>query len=137
MTSCSTTKLSDNLTSTQDTSKKFVKLATPRKKRPEFRECEKGETRIKKTVDFLQQPIPKEDSTHTFGKYMAKKLNQFNATKKAILIHKINQLIYDVEMEELSAKTAVSHCGPALSSSSLSSSTPSISSAPGFFNCTN
>lgn len=108
MTSCSATDLSDNVTNTQEkapkTAKTFVKPTTPKRKRSTFRECEKEDPRIQKAFDFLQQPMPQEDLTQTFGKYVAQKLNQFDATKKAILIHKINQLIFDAEMEKLSAK---------------------------------
>lgn len=96
MTSCSATDLSDNVTNIQEEAPKmaktFVKPTTPRRKRSKFRECEKEDPRIQRAFDFLQQPMPQENSTHTFGKYMAQKLNQFDATKKAILIHKINQL---------------------------------------------
>lgn len=81
----------------------FVKLITPRRKRLKIRECEKEDPRIQKAFDFLQQARPKEDSTHTFGKYVAEKLNQFDAKNKAILIYKINQLIFDAEMEKLSS----------------------------------
>lgn len=91
VTSCSTTDLSDNVTNTQEetpkTAKTFVKPTTPMRKRSKFRECEKEDPRIQKAFDFLQQPMPQEDSTQTFGKYVAQKLNQFDATKKAILIH--------------------------------------------------
>lgn len=84
----------------------------------------------------MQQLTPKEDSTHTFGKYVAQKLNQFDATKKAILIYKINQLIFDAEMEKLSAKTEVCNFESGLSSSSLSSSTSSTPTTFEFLNST-
>lgn len=80
--------------------------------------------------------MPKEDSTDTFGKYVAQKLNQFDATKKAILIHKINQLIFDAEMEKLNTETKVHHCEIGLSSSSLPSSTSSTPTSFEFLNST-
>lgn len=58
-----------------------------------------------------------------FGKYVAQKLNQFDATKKKILIHTINQLIFYAEMEKLSTETEVYHCEPGLLSSSISTPT--------------
>lgn len=119
MTSCSTTELSNSLKITQEEApKKFFKLATHRRKRSNLSENEKVAPRVQKGFDFSQQQMPKEDSTHTFGKYVAQKLNQFDATNKAILIHKINQLIFDAEMEKLSAETAVSYCETSLLPSS-------------------
>lgn len=105
-TSCCTTKLSDNVSKTREKSpKQFVKPTTSKRKKLKITEGEKEDPQIQKDFDFMQQVMPKEDSTHTFGKYVAEKLNQFDATRKAILIYKINQLIFDAEMEKLSAET--------------------------------
>ncbi|KAJ8926568.1 hypothetical protein NQ314_021050, partial [Rhamnusium bicolor] len=72
--------------------------STPRRKRAKI--TEKEDPRIEKAFQFLQQPIPQEDSSTLFAKYLADRLDKFNPQTKAILIHKINQLIFEAEMEK-------------------------------------
>lgn len=64
-----------------------------------------------------------------------KNLNQFNVTKKAILM-KINKLIFDTKIESQSAETEMYHCESGVSSSSLSSFTSSTLKSFEFLNST-
>lgn len=60
-----------------------------------------------------------------------KNLNQFNVTKKAILM-KINKLIFDTKIEIQNAETEMYHCESGVSSSSLSSFTSSTPTPKSF-----
>ncbi|XP_074035036.1 uncharacterized protein [Leptinotarsa decemlineata] len=91
------TQVTDN-TQEASTSKSFVKPSTPKRKRAKT--TEKEDPRIEKAFQFLQQPIPPDESSLIFAKYVADRLNTFDHRTKAILVHKINQLIFDAEMEK-------------------------------------
>lgn len=66
VTSCSTTEIFNN----KKTPNKFLK-PIPSRKISKFRESEKDDLQIQKDFNFLQQLMPKEDSTHIFGKYVS------------------------------------------------------------------
>lgn len=72
--------------------------------------------------------MEKEDSTTLFGKYVAEKLNQFDAYTKAVLTQKINNLIFEAEL------STIGNGIPARSQSTASSpspnSSPSLSPSP-------
>lgn len=74
-TSYCTKELSGNVTNTQEEGpNQFVKPATPKRKILILKESEKKDPQIQKALDFLQQPIPKNDLAHTFGKHESQKL---------------------------------------------------------------
>lgn len=60
--------------------------------------------------------MEKEDHTPLFKKYIAEKLNQFDPHTKALLTHKINNLIIEAEMSTIS-----NHAIPARGQSTSSS----------------
>lgn len=66
---CSTTELFDNeKNSPEETTKTFLKPDIPLRKTSKCRKREKDDLRIQKAFNFLQWLMPKEDSTHIFGK---------------------------------------------------------------------
>lgn len=67
---------------------------------------------------ILQQTVEPEDATTKYAKYLAEKLNHFDAITKSILIHKFNNLIFEAEMNMYSTSPSPS--------SSSNSSTPSM-----------
>lgn len=123
----STPKPFNNVQHTQvDESRIFVKPTSPRRKISKVRESVKLEPRVQNALEYLRPPMLKEDlSTHTFGKYVGEKLNQFDPNTKAVLIHKINQLIFNAEIENIRTRTDMSHCATDLMSPPLSSSASS------------
>ncbi|XP_061714254.1 uncharacterized protein LOC133522810 [Cydia pomonella] len=77
---------------------------TPRTKRSMSSHHENSECPAKR--DCREPHTPNEsvrkDATAKFAKYLEAKLNLFNPTASAILIHKINQLIFEAEMSSIS-----------------------------------
>lgn len=63
-----------------------------------------------------------DESTHKIVKYLTEKLNQFDVNSREILIHKINELIFDTEIAKLRMNT-VCHCPPDPLTRTLSRST--------------
>ncbi|KAI8421610.1 hypothetical protein MSG28_009620 [Choristoneura fumiferana] len=96
---------------------------TPPIKRPRLSstlyENTNQELRVKKEGDLKAYTIPsdqeKRDVTSKFVGYLEAKLNQYDPTTNAILIHKINQLIFETDMSTISKSNA---------SYSLSSTSP-------------
>ncbi|XP_063362727.1 uncharacterized protein LOC134651553 [Cydia amplana] len=89
----------------QDTTiAEFPKPTTPRTKRSLSSHHENSECPAKR--DCREPHTPNEsvrkDATAKFAKYLEAKLNLFNPTASAILIHKINQLIFEAEMSSIS-----------------------------------
>lgn len=87
---------------------------TPPVKRPRLSsslyENNNQELRVKKACDLKQHVIPSDqerrDATSKFVGYLETKLNQYDATTNAILIHKINQLIFETDMSTISKSNA-------------------------------
>lgn len=73
----------------------------PRKKRVKttVQDGEKEDSRIQQAFEFLRRPIEHQDSTTLYSEYLAEKLRQFHPKTRAILIQKINQLIFETEMD--------------------------------------
>lgn len=76
---------------------KFTKPSTPKKRVRVQKTIEKEDPRIQEAFRFLQQPIEKENQATLFGKYLGEKLHQFDHRTQSLLIHKINNLIFEVE----------------------------------------
>lgn len=62
----------------------------------------KDDPRIQKVYEFSHQSIEHDGTTTIFSQYLAEKLNQFDPRTKSILIHKINELIFEAEMNKYS-----------------------------------
>ncbi|CAG9853646.1 unnamed protein product [Phyllotreta striolata] len=77
----------------------FRKPSTPKKRRKE-----KEDPRIEQAFQLLQQPIPEENSSTIYAKYLADQLEKFSPVTQAVLKHKINALIFDAEMEKYNAQ---------------------------------
>ena len=65
-------------------------------------ETEKENPGIQNKDEFSQRSIDNDASTTIFSQYLAEKLNQFDPRTKSILIHKINELIFETEMNKYS-----------------------------------
>lgn len=123
-----TSKPFNNIKQTQeDDSKIFVKPTTPRTNISKVEENGNEEPRVQNALAYLHPLMPKEDlSTHTFGKYVGEKLNQFDPNSKAVLIHKINHLIFNAEIENIRSRNTISHCATDLLTPPLSSTASSL-----------
>lgn len=109
----------------EETTRSFLKPPTPRRKvKKIFKNCDTEDPQIQQSFEFLQQRIPEENSTSIFSKYIAKKLNQFDPRTKSILIHKINGLIFEAEMNMYSTNNHLSPPSLSSSSDSICTSTP-------------
>lgn len=71
----------------------------PNRKRRIMVDNERSDPLIQQNTEFIEQPVEREESTNMFGKYLVQKLSQFDRKTKSILIYKINQLIFETEME--------------------------------------
>lgn len=85
-----------------------AKPSTPRQKRARTtvqkeehkkrKETVHQDPRIQQAFEILQQPIESQDFISTYSRYLEQKLKQFYPRMAAILIHKINQLIFENKM---------------------------------------
>lgn len=90
--------------------------SSPSKKRTKITSQE-GRMKFSEAFELCQQPIELEDSTTLFSKYLSAKLNQFDPRTKSLLIQKINELIFDTEMN-LYSESPYSTLSPSLSTHS-------------------
>ncbi|XP_047990222.1 uncharacterized protein LOC125229433 isoform X1 [Leguminivora glycinivorella] len=82
----------------------ILPIITPRMKRSMSGNHDNSESPAKRDCPephTINESVRK-DATAKFAKYLEAKLNLFNPTASAILIHKINQLIFEAEMSSIS-----------------------------------
>ncbi|XP_037927200.1 uncharacterized protein LOC119661788 [Hermetia illucens] len=101
----------------------FAKPQPPRKKLKRTHKIDnQGDPLVEMAYTVLQQSLEPEDATKKYTDYLAAKLNQFDSMTKSILIHKINNLIFEAEMRKYSGSTSSSGFSP--------SSTPTLNPSP-------
>ena len=86
---------------TEDNQEKIPKTllqpTSPSKKRTKIT-VEEGEKECSEASELCQQTLEIVDPTSLYTKYLTAKLNQFDPRTKSILIQKINELIFQTEM---------------------------------------
>lgn len=107
-----------------DSSKRKRVFLSPKKPNKKIQKRE--DPRLTHAYNILENVsnTPRDECT-TFGEHVISKLRKFNERRRSILMHKINNLIFDAEMELYSQQEYVQH-RPVYSN--YASSTPSPSS---------
>lgn len=75
-------------------------LKTKRKRLESSGRNEPEDPRIQEAFDLLQQSLNRDNTTILFTEYLAKKIDEFDPRMRSIVIHKINNIIFDAEMEK-------------------------------------